>query len=121
MVTRGHLKKVLKEEKKFFKRDDVNFIEVQAYDEISVARIYKDVVALEGMAPYFPDKFPKGRQCNKTYMFNIFNTLYPDKVKSMIEHANTQRYSIDEEKNKENAIEISETWKKELESMPFIS
>ena len=54
-------------------------------------------------------------------MFNIFNTLYPEKVKAIIEHANSQRYSIDEEKNKENAIEISETWKKELESMPFIS
>ena len=47
--------------------------------------------------------------------------MYPAKVKAMIEHANSQRYSITEEKNKEHAIEISEGWKKELEKMPFVS
>ena len=98
MVTRGHLKKLLKEEKKFFKKDDVNMVDVEAYDEFSVGKIYKDAVTLEGMAPYFPDKFPKGRQCNKKYMFNIFNIFLLSLVRwcsiESIRRSNPTRYYL---------------------------
>ena len=54
-------------------------------------------------------------------MYNVWNTIYPDDVKKVIDHANSQRYAIDADKNKEHAIIITEEWQKELDSMPFIS
>ena len=39
------------------------------------------------MKEYFPDKYAKGRQSDHDYMFNIANTLYPDIIKQLIDHA----------------------------------
>ena len=78
MVTKDHLKLGLKEKKKYLSMKEVRFINVPAYDEISVLRIYDKTVSLVGMADYFPDRYPKGRTCNKEYMYNVFNTLYPE-------------------------------------------
>ena len=111
MVTKDYLKLVLSDRKKFLTMREVRFINPPHYDEISVIKIYDKMITLPGLASYFPDKFPKGRSCNKEYMYNVFNTLYPEEVKNLIEHANKQRYSITDEQNKGNAIEISESWK----------
>ena len=54
-------------------------------------------------------------------MFNVWNTLYPDDVKQVIAHANSQRYSIANNKVRENSIAISDTWKEQLQEMPFVS
>ena len=115
MVTKNQLKKVIKDDKKILTMQEVRFINVPAYDELSVKKIYSKSISLPGMIDYFPDKYPKGSTCSKEYMYNVFNTLYPKEVNSLIEHANSLRYSVDEEKNKENAIEISDAWKQKLE------
>ena len=60
MITKDHMKSVLKGEKEFFKMADVKFIHVPAYDEIGVKALYEKVVNLDGMSKYFPDKYPKG-------------------------------------------------------------
>ena len=39
------------------------------------------------MKLYFPDKYSKGRACDRDYMFNIANTLHPDVIKELIDHA----------------------------------
>ncbi len=39
----------------------------------------------------------------------------------MISHANKQRYTITSEKAEDEAINITDRWKKEIDSMPFIS
>ena len=57
------------------------------YDELAVCRIYDQVVAQPGMAQYFPDSFPKGRQVDKTYFYVVWNTLHPDQVSAAIKHA----------------------------------
>ena len=54
-------------------------------------------------------------------MYNVWNTIHPDEVKAVIDFANSQRYSVDGERQKEKSMQISESWKEELESMPFIS
>ena len=41
-------------------------------------------MGLDGVAKYFPDKYPKGRVCDREYMFNIVNTLHEDIVTEMI-------------------------------------
>ena len=78
MVTKDHLKGVLGGTKKLLRMKDVNFCNPPAFDEISVKRMYDQIVALPGMIDYFPDSYPKGRLCCKTYMYNVWNTLYPE-------------------------------------------
>ena len=88
MITKDHMKFVLAGKKKLMLMEDVRFVNVPTFDEVSVKQMYKDVVSQEDVAAYFPDKYPKGMQCNRAYMFNIWNTLYPDQVKKVIQHAN---------------------------------
>ena len=44
MVSRDHLKAVLKGDKKFLKMNEVNFCNVPAFDEIGVKALYERVV-----------------------------------------------------------------------------
>ena len=81
MVTKDHLKAVLQGKKKFLKMNAVRFCNPPAYDEIGVKALYRKIVALEGMGQHFPDKYPKGTQCDRSYMFNVWNTIYPEDVR----------------------------------------
>ena len=89
MVTKDHLKEVLSGDKKLLKMQEVRFINIPSFDEISVKAMYDKAVAQPNMDAYFPTSYPKGRQCCRGYMFNVWNTLHPDQVKSIIDHANT--------------------------------
>ena len=100
---------------------EVKFCHSPSFDETSVKNIYNKVVKMEGMAVYFPDKFPKGRTCEKEYMYNVWNTMYPESVEMVIEHANKLRYSVEEDKEKSNAITITDEWQAEIDRLPFIS
>ena len=73
------------------------------------------------MAQYFPSKYPKGRQCDKQYMYNVWNSIHPEDVKQVVDHANNQRYEINTERQKEEAVIISDKWMQELDVMPFVS
>ena len=57
------------------------------YDELAVKHLYKDLIALPAMAEYFPNRYPKGRQCDRDYMFNVANTLHEEVVTVLIRHA----------------------------------
>ena len=121
MVTKDFLKAVLSGKKRLLKMSKVNFCNPPAYDEISVTRLYGEVVARPGMAAYFPDKYAKGRQCCKAYMYNIWNTLHPADVKQVIDHSMKVRFSVENEKVKEDCIILTEEWKSQIDDMPFIS
>ena len=110
MVTKDHLKSVLSGEKSFIKIKDVRFCNPPSYDEIGVKHLYDKVISLEGMAQYFPDKYGKGRSCCRSYMYNIWNTIYPDDVASVIEFANRKRYSVTNEDVKGNVIQVTDEW-----------
>ena len=88
MVTKDFLKQVLSGLKKLLKMQDVRFVNPPSYDEIGVKALYHKVLEEEGMKDFFPAKFPKGLQCDKAYFYNVWNTLYPDQVKKVIDHAN---------------------------------
>ena len=87
MFTKDWIKQILKGEKKLMKMAELRGINVTKYDELSVKRLYDELLELEFMAPYFPDKYPKGRVCDRDYMFNITNTLHPDVMRQLIAHA----------------------------------
>ena len=49
------------------------------------------------MKPYFPDKLSKGKQMDKTYFFNVVNTLYEEELRAILDHAMGLRNSIEAE------------------------
>ena len=98
MMNKDWLKAIFAGKKKLFKRIKVDFIKVPKYDEISVKALYNKLITFENMHLYFPDKYAVGRQADREYFFNIANTLHPDVVKEIINHALDQRFSISGEK-----------------------
>ena len=65
MLNAKWLKQIISGKKKLMKAADVNKYNPPRYDEISVTNLYKDCIKLEGMAQYFPDSYPKNRQCDR--------------------------------------------------------
>lgn len=110
MITKEYMKAVLRGEKELLKMSDVRHINFPAYDEIGVKAIYAKAIKMKGMAQYFPDKYPKGMQCDKSYFYNVWNTHHPDDVKEVISYANSQRYSVTSQKVRDESILITETW-----------
>ena len=110
---------VLQGKKKLLKMKDVNFCNAPSYDETGVKALYAKVIEMPNMADYFPSKFPKGRQCDLKYLYNVWNTLHPNDVKEVIQYANNQRHAMTAEKVKDDSIFLTEEWKRELESLPF--
>lgn len=70
---------------------------------------------------YFPDRYPKGREPDREYTFNILNTLRPDFVRDMITHAHTVRNAAVNEENQGEYIEITPAWQAQLDAVPFLS
>jgi len=77
--------------------DDVKVCNPPAYDEIGVKALYEKVVEQPTMTKYFPNKWPKGLQCDKAYFYNVWNTIHPDQVKAAIQYANEQRFTVSDE------------------------
>ena len=89
MFTKDWVKQILSGEKELMEMKDLRVVTVTKYDELSVKRLYDDLLTLDGMTKYFPDSYPQGRVCDRDYMFNIANTLHPDVVSDLIKHALT--------------------------------
>ena len=65
------------EEKQVFKMNQVNFINVPVFDEISVKN-FIDMIKEDKVArDYFPDEYFEKKTPDRQYMMNIINTLYP--------------------------------------------
>ena len=109
-ITKDHLKGVLSGKKNFLKMHQVRFCNAPAYDEIGVKALYEKVIKQPDMAQYFPDKFPKGQQCDKQYLYNVWNSMHPEDVQKLFEHANSVRYSLEADKVKEETILITDAW-----------
>ena len=88
MFNKDFLRQVLAEEKDLFAINDVRFINVPHYDEISVKRLWPPMQGCEDFMKYFPDKLPKGRLPNREYFFNILNTANNEYVTQISRHAN---------------------------------
>ena len=60
-MTKDFMKEILSNNKKLLKRNKVNFVSVNKFDEISVKNLYEKMLKREELKPYFPDSYPKGR------------------------------------------------------------
>ena len=70
---------------------------------------------------YFPDRFPKGRVPNRTYFFDVMNTLMEEYTQALIRHAAEQRNTAGLQAKAAEVIEISEEWWAKLQEVPFRS
>ena len=61
---------------------------------------------------YLPDKYPKGRQPDRDYLFNVLNTLRPNYVKMIIANAFEQRNGNADDDIRGESIHVSEEWQK---------
>ena len=87
MFTKDFAKEVFSGRKRLLKMNEVKFVNVTKYEELSVKNLFDKFLTLDGMSFYFPDKYPKGRQCDRDYMFNVANTLYEQITQELIQHA----------------------------------
>ena len=79
---------------------EVKWVQVPKFEELSVENIMKLMKSDEAFMSYFPDKLPKGRHPGRDYTWNIANTLNETYVAHLIEHANRQRYTAENEEKK---------------------
>ena len=78
MLNKDHLRRIFAEEKSLLKLNDVRWINVPRFDELSVENLEKQFKSDAQLQRYLPDKLPKGRMPDRTYYFNVMNTLYPE-------------------------------------------
>ena len=81
------------DDKKLLKKNAVSYIHVPAYDELSSKRLWDDLKDDPVFNIYFQDEYPKDRYPAREYFFNILNTIYPEYMKQIMDHANNQRFT----------------------------
>jgi hypothetical protein len=80
MINKDFIKLVLNGHKKLMKMSALNPVNAPAYDEISVKKLYADALKMPGMSFYFPDEYARGRQADRKFFFDIWNSLHPETV-----------------------------------------
>jgi hypothetical protein len=94
---------------------------VPHYDELSVRKLYPHFKGDKQFTQYFPDTYPKNKGPPRQYFFDVLNTVYPDYLRQIMAHANSERMSADAEQNRTSSIAISQFWEEELKAMPYLS
>ena len=109
-MTKEYMKQILVGKKKLFKREIVRFVTVHKFDEISVKHLYDKMLERKEMKPYFPDTYAKGRQCDKSYFFNVAATIFPGEISNLIVHANNQRFEKSGDDEEKENLFINDEW-----------
>ena len=99
----------------------MNYVNVPHYEELSVNKLWPTLKDDAEFNIYFQDKYPDDKGPNHDYFFNILNTVYPDYLQQVTEHASKQRFTASGEEMKEQTIKVTDHWYDELSKMPFIS
>jgi len=81
------------------KKGAVKYISVPHYDELSVKSLCPEFKKDADFCAFFPAVFPKGKGPPREYFFDILNTLYPEYLAKIMQHANEQRMSANAEGN----------------------
>ena len=120
-MNKDFLRKILQDEKFLLKKNQVNYINVPHFDELSVDKMWPTLKDDDEFNVYFQDKYPDDKGPNREYFFNILNTVHPEYLGQITEHASKQRYAAEGEKAKEEVIRATDRWCDELSKMPFVS
>ena len=92
-MSKDFLKQVFIGEKTLLSKKDVDYIHVHQFEELSVKNIWDSLKKDKDFMIYFADDYPKDRYPCRDYFFNILNTIYPNYLKQIMDHAANQRYS----------------------------
>ena len=121
MLNKDYLRLVFAEEKSLLKLSDVKWINVPRFDELSVESLEKQFKDDAKFQRFLPNRLPKGRQPDRTYYFNVLNTLYPDYIAELILHANGKRFKAGEGETDYGGIKVSDDWWEQLNAVPFLT
>ena len=91
--------------------DKIKPIKVPLLAEINVKDLWAKYREMPELNRYLPDRVPKGRQLDRTFFFNIMNTVAPDTLREIIDHSLKVRNVTDTELEKKETIELTEDWK----------
>ena len=95
MLNKDFLKQVLTEEKQLLKKSEVTYIHVPQYEELAVKHIWPQFVEDREMSQYFPDVFSPGKGPAREYFYNVLNTVHPEYLERLLNHANKERMAAD--------------------------
>ena len=98
-MNRDFIRKVLKGQKQLLPKSEAKQINVPKYDELSVKVLYPKFKDDPEINQFLQDEYAKNRLPDRQYFFTVLNTVYPDYVSKMIEHANNERFSAKGEAN----------------------
>ena len=86
-INKDFLKDVLAEKKHLLRLDQVKWINVPLYDELSLKNLGPQMCNDDQFTQFFPDNMPKGRSIDRTYFFNVLNTIHPEYTQSIVKYA----------------------------------
>ena len=121
MTNKDFFKQVLTDEKKLLPLAKVKQVNVPFYDELSVKKFYPIMCGDDNFMQYMPDATPENRLPERTFFWNVANTLDRPYVRMLIQKASEKRMGANSEINEAKTIEISEEWWKKLNALPFVS
>ena len=87
------MRAVLIGEKKLLKVSERRSVNVPFYDELAVKTIFPKFKRDPEVMKYLQDTYPKDRYPDREYFYTVLNTVYPEHVKNMIQHAQKERFS----------------------------
>ena len=89
---------MLTEEKVLLPLNKVKFVSVPHYDELSVKKFLPMLSEDDNFRKYMPEPGKDERLPDRTFFWNIANTLHQNYVRNVIQHANDVRMKADETK-----------------------
>ena len=109
-VNKDFLKDVLVGKKQLLKKQEVNYIAVPHYEEISVKALWPDLKKDGAFMQFFPAEYPKGKGPPREYFYNILNTVKPEYLQQILHHANELRMAAGGPNHQTESIAISQYW-----------
>ena len=111
---------MLANEKKLLSNSETKHIKVSHFPELKLENIYYKALQKPGMADYFPSSYGKNKSSDRGYFWVVYNHLYPQDVKNLLDHANKIRFSLLNDKLKKDSVLLHDIWKERLsDSMNF--
>ena len=80
MINKDFLKGVLTDKKKLLPLSKVKHVNVPHYEELSVKQFWPILSTDENFKSYMPDPTAEGRLPDRTYFWNVANTVQHDYV-----------------------------------------
>ena len=90
-VNKDFLKQILVNEKMLLQLDEVRFIRVPKYEELTVKTLYPQALEDERLKKFLPDDTSKTKPMDRQFFFNVLNSVYPEYVASVIKDTSKLR------------------------------